>query len=195
MKMTADCNSEHGGQSPVRHRAERGVALWEFALILPLVLLVGLGVIDFGRYIYFSIEVEEAARAAALFGAQNPGEALNNSAGIAKAAENAAPDVLAPGSSQGLGTAMWTGSSAPFTTAAPYYGCECPGSTSGTAGHTNCTGCTGGQHEVYYVAVTAQATYKTLVPWGNFGSMGALWKGLPSTYTMQGYAKIRLGAQ
>jgi Flp pilus assembly protein TadG len=183
-------------------RTQRGVAIWEFALVLPVVLLVGLGVIDFGRFIYFCIEVQDAARAAALFGTQNSGEAVSNANGITKAAETAAPDILAPGSSQSLGTARW--GTTPFVASGNtyYYGCECPNGSESANGKTNCgtgTGtngaCAGGQHEVYYVAVQTQATYKTLVPWSNFGSMGALWQALPSTYTMTGYAKVRLGPQ
>src|ERR1700733_16057722 len=88
------CTSASQGVRPLN---ERGVALWEFALVLPVVLFIALGVFDFGKLIYFSIEVESAARAAAMFGAQNAGEALTNAAGITQAAYTEAPDIKTSG--------------------------------------------------------------------------------------------------
>ena len=98
----------------VRPLNERGVALWEFALVLPIVLFIALGVFDFGKLIYFSIEVESAARAAAMFGAQNAGEAITNAAGITQAAYTEAPDIKTSGcgTGQSPGTACFLGNGA-----------------------------------------------------------------------------------
>ena len=46
-------------------RDERGTAAMEFALLLPVMMLVLLGAIDFGRFAYAAISVGNAARAAA----------------------------------------------------------------------------------------------------------------------------------
>jgi Flp pilus assembly protein TadG len=179
----------------VRPLNERGVALWEFALVLPIVLFIALGVFDFGKLIYFSIEVESAARAAAMFGAQNAGEAITNAAGITQAAYTEAPDIKTSGcgTGQSPGTACFLGNGAGAFVATgntAYYGCECPDGTDVKSASTSCTNCSGGQHEVYWVAVQTQATYKPFFPWNNIA-----FTGLPSSYNVSGYAKIRLGAQ
>jgi Flp pilus assembly protein TadG len=51
-----------------RRRAARGQSVTEFALVLPLMLLILMGVIDFGRLYTTVIGVESAAREAADFG-------------------------------------------------------------------------------------------------------------------------------
>ena len=42
---------------------QRGVALVEFALVVPLLALLLVGIIEIGRFAYFSIAVANAARA------------------------------------------------------------------------------------------------------------------------------------
>lgn len=51
-----------------RSRSEHGVALVEFALVLPMVLLFLLGISDFGRAIYYKNTLENAAREGARCG-------------------------------------------------------------------------------------------------------------------------------
>jgi hypothetical protein len=53
-------------------RAERGQGLVEFALILPLLLVLMLGIIDFGRLFFIYSEVSNAVREAIRFSAVNP---------------------------------------------------------------------------------------------------------------------------
>ena len=50
----------------------RGVAMVEAALLLPLLLLIVLGAVDFGRFAYSHIAITNAARTGAAFGAVNP---------------------------------------------------------------------------------------------------------------------------
>ncbi len=66
---------------------ERGVALVEFAVAIPLLILLLLGVAEIGRYAYFSIIVANAARAGTAYGAQNGTTALD-SPGIQSAVQN-----------------------------------------------------------------------------------------------------------
>ncbi len=72
-------------------RGERGAAAVEFALVLPVLLLVIFGIIDFGRMLYTKITLTEAAqagaRAGAIFG-QAKGE---DQANLAAAGLNPAP--------------------------------------------------------------------------------------------------------
>ncbi|HEY1976091.1 MAG TPA: TadE/TadG family type IV pilus assembly protein [Candidatus Baltobacteraceae bacterium] len=67
---------------------QAGNAIVEFALVLPFLLLITLGIIALGRYTYFGIVVANAARAGALYGAQPGGGAAEDSAGMILAAEN-----------------------------------------------------------------------------------------------------------
>jgi Flp pilus assembly protein TadG len=52
--------------------SRRGGAAVEFALILPLLTILVLGCIDFGRFAYTYIALTNAAESGALFGSNNP---------------------------------------------------------------------------------------------------------------------------
>src|SRR5215468_10679281 len=52
--------------------ARRGAAALELALVMPLLILLALGCVDFGRYAYYSIGVQNAARAGAEYAVMNP---------------------------------------------------------------------------------------------------------------------------
>jgi Flp pilus assembly protein TadG len=49
-------------------RARRGQALVEFALVLPIFLLIVFGIVDVGRYVYLTNAFNEAAREGARYG-------------------------------------------------------------------------------------------------------------------------------
>lgn len=59
-------------------RDERGVALVEFALVLPLLVLICLGTIDFGRAYATWNSVKNAAREGAAFAQLNPGKVTSS---------------------------------------------------------------------------------------------------------------------
>jgi Flp pilus assembly protein TadG len=71
---------------------EAGASLVETALLTPMLSLLLLAVIDVGRLAYMSIEVSNAARAGASYGAQSSATAVN-STGMVQAAKNDAPDL------------------------------------------------------------------------------------------------------
>lgn len=73
---------------------QRGVALIEFALVIPLLALILVGLIEIGRFAYFSIAVGNAAHAGAAFGAANFANAANTT-GIHNAAFNDAQNNIA----------------------------------------------------------------------------------------------------
>jgi Flp pilus assembly protein TadG len=52
-------------------RSERGTSLIEFAIIAPVLLLLVMGVIEVGRYMYFGIVAAHAAESGVKYGAQN----------------------------------------------------------------------------------------------------------------------------
>ena len=101
-------------------RSDRGGSLIETALVTPLLLLLVLGVGDFGRIMYHAITLGHAARAGAAFGSQSVGH-LTNTAGIRTAAEEEAQNIGTIGvSSQRV--------------------CECTGGTAVSCQTSNCSG-------------------------------------------------------
>jgi Flp pilus assembly protein TadG len=124
-------------------RRDTGASLVEFALMLPLFLLLTFGAVDFGRAFYLAIEVAGGARAGASYGSQNP----NDTSGIQTSAQNAAPDVPS------------------LSVPTPTYGCECPDGTNYSASCSVTPTCTGGLNYVYRVNVTVTGTYSPLIPW------------------------------
>lgn len=68
-------------------RVSRGQALAEFAISVPIVLLMLSITIDFGRVYYYDLNIRDAAFAAARYAGMNPFD----DAGIKNAAINAAP--------------------------------------------------------------------------------------------------------
>ena len=59
-------------------RSESGSSLVEFALLAPVMLFMLIGMIEIGRFAYFSILAANAARAGAQYGAQNLTTARDN---------------------------------------------------------------------------------------------------------------------
>lgn len=125
-------------------RAGRGQALVEMAFVAPLLILLVIGAIDFGRYLFQGIEVGNAARAGVQYGAQNAVTSMN-AAGMATAAQNDAHDI------------------GPLAVTASYY-CTCDGSP-GTE-YVSCSGmpaCAAGDHVDLYVKVLASETFTPLI--------------------------------
>jgi Flp pilus assembly protein TadG len=141
------------------------------ALMLPFLLLLLVGVVDFAQLFRLAIEVSSAARAGAQYGYQNSATQMD-AAGMIAAAEDAAADVT----TWGANTAS--------------YGCMCSDGTeqsqissSGSGSTSMCatppTSCTSkGTQLIHYVQVQTQATYKPLFPW----------PGVPSSITLNGNA-------
>jgi len=77
-----------------RRDSDAGSALMEFALSLPVLLLILTGAVEFGRFAYLAIEMTNAAKAAAQYGAQNPTTAADQT-GMNAVAQQDAPDALA----------------------------------------------------------------------------------------------------
>lgn len=72
-----------------QHETEEGQAIVELALTLPILILLLLGAVEFGRYAYVAIEISNAAKAAAQYGSQNSVTATDVSGMQAVAAQEA----------------------------------------------------------------------------------------------------------
>jgi len=152
-----------------KRRGEAGLALVEFAIAVPLLMLLVLGGIELGRYAYFSIVVGNAARAGVQYGAQN---------------------LLTAGDSTGMSNAALTDGQnvAGLAVASPAPGivCSCWNGTASSA-DTGCdpTVCPTGAHRVVYVQVTMTGTMSPLF---NYPL-------LPGTYTITRQAVMRVSSQ
>jgi Flp pilus assembly protein TadG len=121
--------------------AERGQSLLEMAFLTPVLLLLMVGIIEVGRFAYYSIEVTNAARAGVQYGAQNLADA-NDITGIQQAALRDAADV------SGL-----------TFNPRPKVLCACSESSSVYVG-CPATGCTG--HPIVFVQVDTTANFSPL---------------------------------
>ena len=169
-----------------RFRDNCGAALVELALTTPLFILLLMGSVELGRIAYYAIEVANAARAGASFGAVNKGNAADD-ANILNAAKSDAPDL-------------------PNLIATPNHSCVCetidnstkPAITSFNPSITSspatvgcktaiidaCTASSGTstQKVIYFVTVSTQADVDPMVHL----------PGLPNVYTLRGYSALRV---
>lgn len=145
-------------------KRQRGGALIEFTLLLPVLLLLALGTGDFARVFYYGIVTENAARAGAQYALRNN---YTNITGI----ENAAVQDSGP---------LPDFTSANVTQAACFL--RCPGSSAQmTCTATNLASC-GAEQAYVYIDVQTQYTFNTLVNW----------PGIPSSTPLHGVAVMRV---
>ncbi len=143
--MTTHCGKQAAGK---RVRSERGAALVELAVALPLLLIIMVGTIDFGRAFRTAMIVTNAVRAGAQFGSQNPVNSTNTTGMVA-----AANAVL---SANGL-------SPEPLMPSAQTF-CQCATNSGTFTNAANCSDpCTGG-HLVVSVIVTAAVRFSLIQP-------------------------------
>jgi Flp pilus assembly protein TadG len=120
--------------------ATRGQSVLEFALLLPVMLLLLVGIIEVGRFAYYSILVANAARAGAQYGAQ----------GLATAADTPGIQAAAENDGQNLPQLAVTASQQ----------CGCNGA--GLSGTCPASGCLLPNHPLVYVQVQATGTFNSL---------------------------------
>ncbi len=125
--------------------SEAGNSLVETGLFVPLLLLLLMGVADFGRAYYLAIEVAGAAHAGAVYGAQN----ITDTTGMQNAAKLNSPDV-----SGLVATGTW--------------GCECSDGTASSASCAITPTCS--VNVVYYAKVITTVTYHPIMPWQGINS-------------------------
>src|SRR3954453_3178753 len=115
-----------------RWASDAGSALVELAVTLPLLVLLMVGVCDFARVFYMGMELTNAARAGAQYGAYNPAQSGN----IAGMQTTATGSVNIPG-----------------VTATAARTCQCATSSGTFSAGTCSTTCPSGQHLVVTVNV------------------------------------------
>ena len=138
-------------------QSEQGASLVEVGLVLPMLLFIVLATVDFARGLYYANEVAGGAYAGAVYGTQNP----TDTTGISNAVKDDAPDVK-----DISGSSSW--------------GCECADGSNASVSCSSAPSCST-TNIVYYVKVTASATYNTLLPW----------TGIPSTLSLSSTSEMR----
>ena len=155
--------------SRLHHRlGEDGGALVELAISLPLLLAILVATVDFARVFYLGIELTNAARAGAQYGAYAPGRS-SDFTGMTTVVQN---------------STTTTGISA---TPTPSRLCQCATNTgvfSPTSPANTCTATCSGGHIVMTVTVSASKNFTTI--------MGGFIPGLPSTIPMSRTATLRV---
>ena len=131
-----------------RARMENGQAILELVLVLPILLMLTLGVIEFGRAAYYDIAVADAARAGAQFASQSMADAYDQTSITQAALNNSQLDT-------GAG----------LTVQPPAITCACPGG--GVSGTCPASGCA---YPVVYVTVSANYTLNPLFTYPGISS-------------------------
>jgi Flp pilus assembly protein TadG len=132
----------------MRWKTDTGGALVEMALVIPLLVLLCLGVADFGRAFYHGITFSHAARAGAAYGSQSNGH-TGDTAGIRLAAEQEAQNIL------------------PISVASQRV-CECSDGTTVACTTANCAGYGAPRASV---RVTTSQIFTTLIPYPGIPSL------------------------
>jgi Flp pilus assembly protein TadG len=146
-------------------RKENGTSAVEFALVAPILILLFMGIVEFGRYAYYAILASHAARAAASWGAQN-GTTAKSISGMTAVA-------FADGGSLSNWTTTPGGISAnPMC------------SVNGGALQA-CTGSINPANTIYYVQVSVTGQFNTLIRY----------PGIPNPVTVSGSSTIRVSGQ
>jgi Flp pilus assembly protein TadG len=128
---------------------EQSSSLVELALVMPMLVFLMVGAIEFGQAYYVSIEVTSAAEAGASYGVIN----LTDTAGMASAAILDAADV-------------------PAMTASATWGCECSDGSNATVNCTSVPACSA--NLVDYVDVNTSVTFQPMLTYPGMPSNLAL---------------------
>jgi Flp pilus assembly protein TadG len=151
-------------------KSQAGGALVEFAICIPLLMLILIGLIEIGRLTYFGIQVGNAARAGAQYGALSYANTSGSNMQIA-AQNDGRNSVANLQTTANYVCACWNATAGAMTPAAPSVAaCSVPCSTGG--------------HIVTYAQVTVSGTMR---PMFDYGALG-----LPDRWVVTRVATIRV---
>ncbi len=151
---------------------DRGSALIELSLVMPLFVLLTLGWVDFARMAYFSIEASNAARAGVAYATQGTAFASNTS-GIQAAADNDAPNLTSAATlAVTSNTVCQCDNAGTFTTIG----------TTASACAAASSSCLSPSRVISYVQVNTSAQVSTI----------CAYPGVPSVLTVRGQAIMRV---
>ena len=138
----------------LRTRKQCGQAMVELAVVLPFLLLLGLGVIEMGRYAYIAMLIGNAAHAGAFYGSQSNGQSVDTN-GITKAADYDFAGAVATTNANGQPVSKLT------VTSSVSCGCDSAGTVTSQA-CSDPTVCSATSRWVIIVSVTATGNFNSL---------------------------------
>ena len=138
----------------------------EFAIVLPVFIFMMVGIIEIGRFTYYSILAAHAARAGVQYAAQNLTTASD--------AANSGPATTAAAVQDGQSLSNWAVTSK-ISCTVNNVSSSCPTNASGAVSPNN----------FYYVQVTVTGTFKSLLKY----------PGIPQSIPVTGSAIMRVGNQ
>ncbi len=144
------------------------MALVEFAIVVPLLALLLIGLVEIGRFAYFSIAVGNAARAGAQYGAFSAANAADATGIKAAAKADGQNNIKIIDASSQVVCSCWNSATGTETPAPP---------ASGVCGQT----CTSGV-QVTYVQVDTTGSYSSMFRYPM----------LPSTFSVSARAVMRV---
>jgi Flp pilus assembly protein TadG len=154
-----------------RKASEAGQALLEFAFLLPVLCLLGIGVVEIGRAAAHTISVNNAATAGVEYGSQSPATASDTAGMVTFATKDASGNYFSS------------------VNATATYGCLCD-----TGAGTSCTYPVPAQATCANIANTCAGQPVTCVQVTTTDTFNSLfhYPGLPSSYTANGRAVMRV---
>jgi Flp pilus assembly protein TadG len=149
-------------------RSQAGSSLVEFAIVAPVLLFLLVGLIEIGRYEYFSILAAHAARAGAQYGAQDLETAYDDSGIVSAAVQDGGnlPNWMASSGSVTVNQLCALNGAAPGTCNTPW-------------------GSSPPQNTIYYVQVQVTGAFKSLLNY----------PGIPNQIPVSGSATLRVATQ
>jgi Flp pilus assembly protein TadG len=148
-------------------RSQRGTSMIEFALVLPVFVFMLVGVIEMGRYTYFAVLAQHAARAGVQYAAQNLQTAAD--------ASTSGPATANAAKQDGQSYSQWKVTS----------WISCTNAGAGTACPATNNAGTVSPGLVYYVGVKVTGTFKSLLSY----------PGIPNNVPISATAIMRVGNQ
>jgi len=139
--MPFNANAPDLGEQHFLRRCEHAQTTVELAVMLPVLVTLLLGALDFGRLFYMAMEVTDAARVGAQYGAQNNATAVNL-LGMEQAACNSMPDITCTTGTNAIATNF----------------CQCSGTTVSCTNPGSCA-----SYVQNFVRVATSATFTTII--------------------------------
>lgn len=166
----------------IYRKSQAGVALIEFALVVPVLVLLMVGLMEFGRFMYLSILVGNAAHAGAQFGAQSTTASQNISGMQTAATCDGQSSTCTSNTGQSI-----SGISAVASDVCSWWDGTTERPTppdAATCGQATCSACASGYHKVGYVKVVATGQFHPML---NYGPLG-----IPSNWNLTKTAYMRV---
>lgn len=186
-----------------RVKCDRGAALIEFAIVVPVLTLLSIGAVDYGGAVNVATKLNSAARAGAQYGINHPADACGVYKAVQNATTNATSSItikmvkttVASGATSAAFTTVPTTSgtcSATSTTSSYWWYCTCSNKDSSLTNAVDCnnsTGTCGASNTYFYIAAQVSENYQPTFNVSRLAFVGST--GLSPNIQMTGSATLQ----